>query len=145
MRRAVTGPAPPPSDGAGDGRVELVLSCGHRVWLGAAGPRPDEVDCGACARRSMPPGLVAGRRTPSFTAATVPPALLADHRTAVWARLEVEAGTVAFVDEGPGGVDVVADPGHPVTIVPDRPHRVRPSPGARFAVQFFDPGPAPAG
>lgn len=97
-------------------------------------------------RRAIPNGWVAGRRTPTFTASTVPPALLSDHRTTVWARLEVEAGTVRFVEapmaddprpDGSGFEDV-ADVDRATVIVPDRPHRIEPSPDARFAVQFFE-------
>lgn len=87
-------------------------------------------------RPALPDGLVPGRRTPDFTAETVPPALLRDHRTTVWARLEVSAGTVEFVDGE--GRPVIVTPDRPVVIVPDRAHRVMPSADATFAVQFFD-------
>ncbi|MEL6981654.1 MAG: DUF1971 domain-containing protein [Actinomycetota bacterium] len=86
-------------------------------------------------RPPLPAGLVPGRRTPDFTADTVPPALLRDHRTTVWARLEVAAGTVEFADDG--GQPVTATPAQAVVIVPGRPHRVTPSADAVFAVQFF--------
>ncbi len=88
------------------------------------------------ADRDLPDGLVPGRRTPQFTATTVPPALLRDHRTTVWARLEVSAGTVEFVDDD--GPPAVATPERPIVILPDRAHRVSPSADAVFAVQFFD-------
>lgn len=86
--------------------------------------------------RRLPDGLVPGRRTPDFTASSVPPALLHDHRTTVWARLEVAAGTVDFI-EGDGD-RVTAGPERAIVIVPNRAHRVVPSPDAVFAVQFFD-------
>ncbi len=89
------------------------------------------------ADRDLPDGLVPGRRTPEFTATTVPPALLRDHRTSVWARLEVVSGTVEFVDDD-DGPSAVASPDRPIVILPDRAHRVSPSADAVFAVQFFD-------
>ena len=96
----------------------------------------DQPDPGPPGERRLPDGLVPARRTPEFTADSVPPALLGDHHTTVWARLEVSAGTVSFVEgDGPA---VVATPGRPVVIVPNRPHRVTPSADASFAVQFFD-------
>ncbi len=87
-------------------------------------------------RPRLPDGLVPGRRTPEFTDETVPPALRRDHQTTVWARLEVSAGTVEFIE---GDRDpVTADPDHAVVIAPNTPHRVVPSADASFAVQFFD-------
>lgn len=54
----------------------------------------------------------------------------------MWARLEVSAGAVAFIEgDGP---PVVATPERPIVILPDRAHRVVPSADASFAVQFFD-------
>lgn len=88
------------------------------------------------ADRDLPDGLVPGRRTPEFTATTVPPALLRDHRTSVWARLEVVSGTVEFVDDD--GPSAVASPDRPIVFLPDRAHRVSPSTDAVFAVQFFE-------
>lgn len=88
-------------------------------------------------RPDPPPGLVPVRRTPTFTAETVPPALLANHQTTVWARLEVEAGAVTFAEADPPW-ETTATPGEPVSVVPRRAHRVTPSPDARFAVQFYD-------
>lgn len=88
-------------------------------------------------RPGRPSGLTEARRTPTFTAESVPPALLQNHRTSVWAQLEVESGTVEFVEED-GNWRAIGAPGAPVSIVPDRPHRVVPSADATFAVQFFD-------
>jgi len=45
----------------------------------------------------IPEAAVPGRRTPAFTAESMPPALAKDHRTTVWAELVVEEGTVLFV------------------------------------------------
>ncbi len=87
--------------------------------------------------RRLPAGLNLGRRTPVFSAATVPAGLLGQHHTTVWARLEVEQGSVVFIEEDPPW-QTVATPEHPVIIIPDRRHRIEPSSEARFAVQFFE-------
>lgn len=85
--------------------------------------------------RQLPAGLVPGRRTPTFTATTVPSGLLGEHHTTVWATLEVEQGTVVF-HETASGWSTTCSPGQPLVIVPHRRHRVEPAPDARFAVQF---------
>jgi tellurite resistance-related uncharacterized protein len=120
--------------GGADGPVEL--ACGHR-GRPPSDRAVDEVDCPDCRRRLIPDRVTSGRRTPTFTAESVPPALLRDHRTTAWARLEVEAGTVVLVEDHPPW-RAEARPDQPVVIVPDRPHRVVPSADAHFAVQFFD-------
>lgn len=85
----------------------------------------------------LPATVTLGRRTPTFTAGTTPPALLADHRTAVWARLEVETGSVVLTEDDPPYQHTVAA-GRAVVLIPNRAHRIAPSADARFAVQFFD-------
>lgn len=101
----------------------------------AAGAEPERGD------RLIPQGAIVGRRTPTFTAETVPPGLLAAHTTTVWAELVVTAGTVRFSDEDPPW-EANASVGRPVSIVPNRRHHIDPTPGAEFHVQFFDE-PAP--
>lgn len=119
----------------------LILTCGHRVEAGAPSERAAdrEIDCDGCAARELPATVAAGRRTPTFTEATVPPALTRDHLTATWARLEVDAGTVVFTEDDPP-FERMVEAGDSLVIVVGRPHRVAPGPGARFAVQFFDLG-----
>ena len=85
----------------------------------------------------LPAGVTAGRRTPDFTKATCPAGLLAAHRAATWAQLEVAKGTVAFTDEVTGARSI-GSPGAPVVIAPDKPHHIEPTDDAVFAVQFFD-------
>ncbi len=93
--------------------------------------------------RELPADVLPGRRTPTFSIATVPPGLLRAHHTTVWARLEVEAGSVVFHESEPPW-QATASPGNPVIIVPERIHHIEPSDDACFAVQFFDlPGPNP--
>lgn len=85
----------------------------------------------------LPAAVTPGRRTLDFTADTCPTGLLAAHRAATWARLEVTEGTVVFTDEA-SGVQTVASPETPVVIAPGEPHHIEPASDAVFAVQFFD-------
>ncbi len=87
--------------------------------------------------RAIPSGSVAGRKTPSFTAETVPTALQNAHHTTVWAELVVESGVVTFVGEDPPLQCRIDGPGRE-TIVPNQKHHVEPEPGAVFHVQFYD-------
>lgn len=87
--------------------------------------------------RQRPSGYTLGRITPTFTAQTVPPALLKSHRAATWAELVVFNGSVMFREIDPPW-SATARPGLPVAIVPNREHEIEPSSDARFAVQFYD-------
>lgn len=89
----------------------------------------------------LPDGLGLARTTPEFTAQTVPPKLLAAHRTAegVWGHLVVRSGSVDFVfEDDPDHVHHV-EPGSPMPIPPGRAHRLTPSDDAVFAVEFHRP------
>lgn len=97
----------------------------------------DEGQASTPHERSIPASTTIGRRTPTFTAATVPPGLLAAHHTTVWAKLVVTAGSVRFADEEPPW-KTTATAGRPVVIVPNRAHHIEPSADAEFHVQFFD-------
>lgn len=95
----------------------------------------------------IPIAAVPGRRTPTFTAESMPPALAKDHRTTVWAELVVLEGTVLFVDETSRNVSAVA--GSRVVIAPDIYHHIKPSEDAQFYIQFYErdpeqPTPLPA-
>ncbi len=83
----------------------------------------------------IPKEAVLGRRTPIFTAESMPAALAKDHCTTVWAELVVLDGTVLFVDDKSRNVTATA--GSRVLIVPDVYHRIAPSDDARFYVQFY--------
>ena len=90
--------------------------------------------------RKIPEGSIAGRTTPEFTAETVPNALLHNHHTTVWAELIVEQGSVRFVQDEPP-YNAIATASSPVVIPPNVKHRVEPTPGCRFRVQFWESGP----
>ncbi len=87
---------------------------------------------------SLPPGVTLVRSTPEFTAATVPSALLANHRVAVdvWGLLRVIEGVVEFHLE-PDGESRVLRSGDEQVIEPGRAHRVAPSQDVRFLVEFY--------
>ncbi len=86
----------------------------------------------------IPAAAVPGRRTPTFTAESMPPGLAKDHRTTVWAELVVLEGTVLFVDESSRNATAAA--GGRVVIVPDTLHHIEPSDDAQFYVQFYEWG-----
>lgn len=98
---------------------------------------PDELEVDVGVPRVLPPSVVPGRRTPTFTASNVPAALLSAHLTNAWAELIVVTGSVRFFDEDPPW-EVTAVPGRPVVIIPKRLHHIEPMDGAEFAVQFYD-------
>ena len=86
----------------------------------------------------LPTHLVAARRTPLFDAESLPAALARSHRTAVWAMLRVEDGSVRYIDlEGESPRDMRLGAGDSAVIRPGVEHRVEPSTDARFFVQFY--------
>ncbi|MDE0652619.1 MAG: DUF1971 domain-containing protein [bacterium] len=89
--------------------------------------------------QEFPETAVPGRRTPTFTAETMPAGLSRAHVTKVWAELVVLAGSVLFVDES-SRRRIDAAPGDRVLIVPGAYHHVEPSEDAEFFVQFYDHG-----
>jgi len=95
----------------------------------------------------LPAGLVEGRHTPLFEAATLPEPLAAVHRTTVWATLHVQDGSVRYVDlVGADARDLRLDAGDSVVIVPGVDHQIEPSTDAAFFVQFYrEPGSTPIG
>ena len=103
----------------------------------------------------VPPGLVEGRHTPLFEAASLPEPLAVVHRTTVWATLHVQQGSVRYVDlAGDDRRDVRLEAGDSAVIVAGVDHQVEPSTDATFFVQFYrdpsepligQPAPQPAG
>ena len=94
--------------------------------------------------RRVPDGHEVARTTPTWTRATVPAALLADHHTTVWAELVVEVGEVRFYEvDGPDAPwETIATPDAGVVIVANLKHRIEPSADARFHVVFYaEPSP----
>ena len=95
----------------------------------------------------IPTHLVLGRHTPLFDALTLPEPLGTVHRTTVWAKLEVQSGSVRYVDlDGIDPRDIRVEAGDGAVIEPGVAHQIEPSTDATFFVQFFrDPADAPIG
>lgn len=84
-----------------------------------------------------PDRLIGYKKTPEFTEASVPAALLRDHATkdGVWARLHVLEGNLGFVDQADGS-RVTLTPGIHSCIFPARMHHVALEGPVRFFVEF---------
>lgn len=95
----------------------------------------------------LPPGLEPYRRTDSFTEATIPKGLLADHTTkeGAWALIHVAEGRLRYrvTDPRRAPVDVVLTPeSAPGVIEPTIRHHVEPLGSVRFHVEFWRAVPA---
>lgn len=101
----------------------------------AAGASAAPAAPGAAA--ALPPGLRPVGTSPTFTAATVPPALLQRHATAAgcWAQLIVSSGALLYTDLAVGTEQRVAA-GQQVVIPPTIPHRVSVDESAPEPVAF---------
>lgn len=88
--------------------------------------------------RIWPGDLVAYKRTPLFTEATVPAGLLRAHETklGVWARLHVTEGALRFRDLVSGEERLLFPGIHPL-VFPASPHEVAPDGMVRFFVEFL--------
>lgn len=86
----------------------------------------------------LPEQLVAGRHTPLFDAENLPDPLATVHRTTVWATLQVQRGSVRYVDlSGDDPRDVTLDAGDTAVIAPGVAHQVEPSTDATFRIRFY--------
>ncbi|HVZ37546.1 MAG TPA: DUF3565 domain-containing protein [Polyangiaceae bacterium] len=128
------------------------LACGHtqhvrhrppwqeRAWVLSEQERArrlgTELECPYCDMAALPPDVAPYKRSPTFSAETVPEALLREHRTraGVWAQIVVEEGKLEYVC--PRGTFVLR-PGVTGVVEPERPHHVRLLPAARFHVVFL--------
>jgi tellurite resistance-related uncharacterized protein len=94
--------------------------------------------------QSLPPQLVAARRTPLFDHLSLPEPLAESHRTTVWAELRVQTGSVRYVDlEGDSPRDERLEAGDSAVIAPGVEHQVDTSTDAAFYIQFFREPDAP--
>lgn len=87
--------------------------------------------------KTLPATVKAYKRTPLFTNATVPQALLNDHRTkpGVWGLIHVERGQLEYTIEG--GKTHILTPGVPGVVEPAITHFVRPAGETAFFVEFY--------
>ena len=87
--------------------------------------------------RELPPGLVAYRRTPVFTEATLPAGLRRRHRTkaGVWGAITVIEGRLRLRRLDPPA-ETILDAGATGIVAPQEPHEVDPLGVVRFFIQF---------
>ena len=87
--------------------------------------------------KTLPAAAKAYKKTAIFTNATVPQALLNDHRTkpGVWGLIQVERGSLEYTIAG--GETHVLTPGHPGVVEPEVTHFVRPVGETAFFVEFY--------
>ena len=91
------------------------------------------------AMKSLPPDVVAYRRTSEFSDATIPAALRRHHATkaGVWARIHVIEGSLRYRILEPTPTEYILSPEHPGVVEPEVPHEVEPIGGVRFYVEFL--------
>jgi len=88
----------------------------------------------------LPDGVECYKRTPSFTDANVPGALLQDHSTkqGIWGVIRVEQGQLRYVVTDPRkpGSETILTPATAAVIEPTIVHRVEPLGAVLFHVEF---------
>ncbi len=89
--------------------------------------------------KALPQNVVPYKRTPEFTALSVPSGLLHAHSTKanVWGEIIVLAGTLTYRILEPTAEAVQLSPEQSGIIEPTIKHEVVPQPGVRFYVQFY--------
>ncbi len=94
-------------------------------------------------RASLPPGVIAYRRTPVFDQDTIPAGLRREHRTrpGVWAVITVLEGKLCFRTLDPISETLLSS-STPGVVTPEQPHEVDPDGPVRFFVEFYHPGSA---
>ena len=135
------------------------LDCGHaqhvrhrpplqlRPWVmtaeGRASMLGTSLNCVRCGHLEWPADFVAYKRTPAFTAQSVPAGLLRDHATkrGVWARIVVLEGELRYHISSLG-VDEVLSPYQGGIVAPEVRHSVEPLGTVRFYVEFYRAAPA---
>ncbi|MEI4508660.1 DUF1971 domain-containing protein [Sphingopyxis sp. CCNWLW253] len=90
----------------------------------------------------LPVGLTVYKRTPTFTEASVPRGLLADHsaKEGVWGLIRVEEGSLRYVVTDPRrdfAEHILAPGGEPGVVEPTIAHRVEPLGAVHFYVEFL--------
>src|SRR5688500_11128679 len=98
--------------------------------------------CVLCDRFEMPAGFAPYKRTPEFTAATIPDGLKKQHSTkpGVWALIHVLEGRLRYVVEPPLPRDEIIEAGARGVIVAEVLHHVAADGDVRFFVEFHRRG-----
>ncbi len=140
------------------------LDCGHgqhvrhkppffnRPWTTSKAGRDSmlgsELDCVLCDHLEFPDDMLEYKRTPEFTASTVPPGLLRNHSTkaGIWGRILVLEGKLLYTVRHPVTQTFELSPDKPPGIVvPEMAHHVLPVDQVRFCVAFYRKANTPAG
>ena len=137
-------------DDAGDWVAEL--ACGHgqhmrhkppwqqRPWVtteaGRQGKLGTELDCSLCDAIRLPPEAREYKRTATFSEATLPAALRAEHRIKAgsWGRIVVVEGALEFHSRGRAHRLEAGEVG---IVEPEVPHHVTPAGPVRVHVAFY--------
>ena len=88
--------------------------------------------------KELPENVKPYKRTPEFTAETVPSGLLRDHNTkpGVWGKIVVLEGTLLYRILEPEVEEHRLDPEHPGVVEPTVKHEVEVQGDVRFYVEF---------
>ena len=89
--------------------------------------------------KTLPLDVVAYKRTPDFTASTVPAGLLKSHSTkaGTWGTIMVLEGALVYRILEPVMEEVRLDATTRGIVEPTVKHEVVPEPGVRFYVEFY--------
>lgn len=89
--------------------------------------------------KTMPEQLTAYKRTPEFTAETVPVGLLRRHNTkaGVWGKIVVTKGRLLYRILEPAVKEIELDVTRQGVVEPTVYHEVEVRPGVRFYVEFY--------
>jgi len=89
--------------------------------------------------KAIPPGVSSYKRTPEFTAATVPEGLLKAHQTkqGTWGKIVVLEGLLQYRILEPEIEEIVLSPDVPGVVEPTVFHEVTPMGEVRFYVEFY--------
>jgi tellurite methyltransferase len=137
-----------------EGERIALLDCGHRQhvrhnppfinrpWTETAAGRQqmigEQLNCVRCDQSEWPEHFVAYKRTPEFTAGSLPAGLRKDHSTkpGIWAKIVVIEGRLRYRAE-PLHIDLELSPRQAGIVVPQVPHSVEPLGAVRFYVEFY--------
>ena len=115
----------------------------NRPWVESEEGRAEKLgttlNCVKCDRLEFPEGLIALRRTPDFTEATIPKGLLRDHNTkvGVWGVINVVSGSLCYRVNEPEMREYLLLEGEQGVVVPTMLHSVAAKGDVRFYVEFF--------
>jgi tellurite resistance-related uncharacterized protein len=92
--------------------------------------------------KSLPADVAPYRRTPEFSEATVPAALIRRHDTkaGVWGRIQVLEGSLRYRILWPEPEEHLLSPALPGVVEPEVPHQVELVGPVRFFVEFLRAG-----